>query len=320
MKTLQSKNDPFTPFTQGEQEGTIFNETTIPEYIRLKEAFAHWLRLLNFEPSTIKYAPAKLQEFLAWLESKGITQIEHITIETVTSYFDYLKTRPNKRKGGRLSKNSLRTHLTTLKRFARYLRESQQESFDITLTITGKLYHIKDIFTMAEIKALYEATGSDLIGLRDKAMLAVYYGCGLRRSEGVNLDVKDVLLDKNLLYVQKGKGHKERYIPLTEAVKETLSDYIKYARPVLLKTTAKALFLTQYGTRVKGNAMIGRLHQLKEKAGITKDTGLHSLRHSIATHLLQSGMSLEKIKQFLGHSSLESTQIYTHIIHENKSI
>jgi len=310
------KYNSITSITGDKQEGIIFKALTIPEYTRLTGTFALWLKLLNFEPSTVKYAPVKVQEFLSWLETRHITQIGDITREAVTGYFDYLTTRPNKRKGGRLSKNTLRTYITALRKFARYLRESEGETFDISLQVKGNLYHIKDIFTLPEIRALYEATGSDVYGLRDKAMLAVYYGCGLRRSEGVALDVNDVLLERNLLYVRKGKNYKERYVPMTATIKEGLDDYLKYARPVLLKGTTHALFLTQYGTRIIGQTMIERLHQLKEKAGIDKHAGLHSLRHSIATHLLQSGMELEKIKQFLGHSSLESTQIYTHIVNE----
>lgn len=318
MKKLQRFGDPFTPFTRQEQEGTIFKEPVTPEFIRLTASFAHWLRLLNFEPSTIKYAPGKIQEFLFWLESQNITEITAITRETITGYFEYLTHRTNRRKGGRLSKNYLRAHVTTLRRFSRYLRESEGETFNVSLQIKGKFYNIKEIFTSTEIKALYEATGSDVYGLRDKAILSVYYGCGLRRSEGVALDVKDVLLDRNLLYVRKGKNYKERYVPMTIAVKEDLKDYIECARPFLVKTATHALFISSAGKRIVGNTMTNRLDQLKEKAGIDKDAGLHSLRHSIATHLLQSGMELEKIKQFLGHSSLESTQIYTHIAHETK--
>ena len=312
------KYNSITSITGKEQEGTIFKEPKTIEYRRLKRAFADWLRLLNFEPSTLKYGPTKLQEFLYWLESQGITDIASITRQTITQYFDYLLQRQNKRKGGRLSKNSLRTHLTNLRKFARYLRESGNESFDVSMQIKGKLYNIREIFTKAEIAALYEATGSDILGLRDRAILAVYYGCGLRRSEGLALDVKDVLFDRNLLYVRKGKNYKERYVPMTAGVREDLKNYIESARPILLKRPTHALFIGAEGTRLVGTTMLNRLHQLKERAGIEKDTGLHSLRHSIATHLLQSGMELEKIKQFLGHSSLESTQIYTHIVHERE--
>jgi site-specific recombinase XerD len=310
------KYNSITSITGEEQDPPVFEEPTTIEFRRLKQAFADWLRLLNFEPSTLKYGPRKLQEFLSWLESNGITDISSITRPIITKYFDYLLQRWNKTKGGRLSKNSLRTHLTNLRKFARYLRESGNESFEVSMQITGKLHNTREIFTKAEITALYEATGSDILGLRDKAILAVYYGCGLRRSEGLNLDVKDVLLDRNLLYVRKGKNYKERYVPMTVGVREDLKDYTENARPILLKCPTHALFISKEGKRIAGTTIINRLYQLKEKAGIDNNTGLHSLRHSIATHLLQSGMELEKIKQFLGHGSLESTQIYTHILNE----
>jgi len=312
------KYNSITSITGEEQDPPIFKEPVSVEFRRLKQAFADWLRLLNFEPSTLKYAPNKLQEFLCWLESQRITEISGITRPTITQYFDYLLQRQNQLKGGRLSKNYLRTHLTNLRRFARYLRESGNESFDVSMQIKGKLYNIREIFTKSEITALYEATGSDILGLRDRAILAVYYGCGLRKSEGASLDIKDVLLDRNLLYVRKGKNYKERYVPMTAGVREDLKNYIECARPVLLKRQTHALFIGVEGQRIGGATMLDRLHQLKEKAGIDKDAALHSLRHSIATHLLQSGMELEKIKQFLGHNSLESTQIYTHIAYERE--
>jgi len=312
------KYNSITSITGEEQDPPFLRQTVVVEFLRLERAFADWLRLLSFEPSTLKYGPRKLQEFLGWLESQGITEIASITRPIITEYFDYLNQRQNQRKGGRLSKNSLRTHLTNLRRFARYLKESGNESFDIDIQITGRLYHIKEIFTRAEVAALYEAAESDVLGLRDRAILAVYYGCGLRRSEGLSLDVKDVLFDRNLLYVRKGKNYKERYVPLSAGVREDLKNYIECARPILLKYPTHALFISSQGKRMIGNTMLNRLHGLKGKAGIEKDTGLHSLRHSIATHLLQSGMELEKIKQFLGHGSLESTQIYTHIINERE--
>lgn len=310
------KYNSVTRITRQEQEGTVFKEPVSIEFRRIEQAFAHWLRLLNFEPTTLRYAPRKTQEFLYWLESQQITDIQEITRQTITDYFDYLLQRENQRNKGRLSKNSLRTHLTNLRRLARYLRESEQKSFDVSLQITGKRQHIKEVFTRAEIQALYQATRSDVFGLRDKAILAIYYGCGLRRSEGINLDIKDILLDRNLIYVRKGKNYKERYVPFTDGVREDLKNYIELSRPLLLKHPSSVLFISNQGKGMRGNTMLHRLNQLKERAGIDKEAGLHSLRHSIATHLLESGMELEKIKQFLGHSSLESTQIYTHIAAE----
>jgi len=285
----------------------------IPEYKNIEIRFKEWLRLLNFEPSTVKYAPKKIHEFFQWLEQQQIKEIESVNKRVISNYFDYLKTRQNKKKGGKLSKNYLRTHLTALRKLAKYLRENQERSFEVDIKLTGSAQTKVTVFTKDEIKDLYNACDTDILGMRDRAILAVYYGCGIRRNEGVNLDITDVFFDRNLIYVRKGKNYKERYVPISAGVKEDLQNYIDFVRPVLLKDNIKALFLTQYGNRLGSNSMAARLQNLKEKAEINKEAGLHALRHSIATHLLQSGMELEKIKRFLGHASLESTQIYTHI-------
>lgn len=289
------------------------------EYERLISAYGEWLRLLNFEPSTVHYGPVKLREFFYRLEEKNITDITAVTRKVVADYFEYLKTRQNQTKGGRLGKNYLRTHLHNLRKFGRYLRETERESFETTVRLPGIVRNIKTVFTREEINALYEASDQDLLGMRDRAMLAVYYGCGLRKSEGINLDISDFPNNGNLLYVRKGKNYKERYVPMTATIKEHIKEYVDHARPCLLKAPCEALFLATTGNRPCAMVMINRFQKLLKKAGIDKPAGLHALRHSIATHLLQSGMKLEQISRFLGHSSLESTQIYTHITHERKA-
>jgi integrase/recombinase XerD len=285
-------------------------------YKNLEKSFGEWLRLLNFEPSTIRYAPKKAREFFCWLEQNHVIELQAITKSVIEDYFAYLQSRQNRRKNGKLSRNYLRTYITALRNLARYLRETERESFEVDIQLQGRSRNIKTIFTKAEIKALYRACAGDVLGIRDRAMLAVYYGCGLRRNEGVNLDTGDILPGKNLLFVRKGKNYKERYVPLTDAVKEDIINYLEYARPILTKKQSIALFLNSRGEKITASMLAERLKKLKSKAGIDKTAGLHTLRHSIATHLLQSGMKLAQIKRFLGHSSLESTQIYTHLAHD----
>ena len=149
-------------------------------------------------------------------------------------------------------------------------------------------------------------------------MLSIFYGCGLRRNEARHLDLKDIQITNNLIHVRKGKGSKERLIPLTPGNMEYISTYIEESRPLFLekKTNNKeeAFFVSSRGTRIQG--FYQRIDLLKQAAGIEKPLGLHTLRHSIATHLLHAGMEIEDIARFLGHSTLESTQIYTHILDE----
>lgn len=288
-----------------------------PLYRRQQAGFAEWLRILNFEPTSQRDMPKMLRDFLCFLEAAGCNRPAEIQENQIRDYLDYLAMRPNRKWGGGLSLNYIRKHLQVIRKFSRYLSQSGQESFTADIQIKGKSTNIKSILTAGEIRRLYEATAEDTLGLRDKAMLALYYGCGLRKNEGLSLNVGDIVLEKELVLVRKGKGYKERYVPLTGSNKTDMENYLSYSRPYLLNgKKEEALLLSISGNRFK--TAFDRIQKLKEAAGINKAIGLHTLRHSIATHLLRSGMKLEHIQRFLGHSSLESTQIYTHIVHESE--
>jgi integrase/recombinase XerD len=288
-------------------------------YIRLQAGFSEWLRILNFEPTSQRDMPKMLTEFLDYLEAQNCNHPHGIREAHLKSYLEYLHERPNHKWGGGLSLNYIRKQLQVIKKFSRYLTESGQESFEVKLHIKGKSSNVKSILTTAEITRLYDAAESmsahqrnDVLGLRDKAMLALYYGCGLRKNEGLALDISDILVEKELVYVRKGKGYKERYVPLSGQNKAGLENYIQYSRPHLVcGRRDSALLLSVTGKRLK--TAYDRLQKLRAEAGIKKAVGLHTLRHSIASHLLHSGMKLEQIQRFLGHSSMESTQIYTHL-------
>ncbi|MBA2746944.1 MAG: tyrosine-type recombinase/integrase, partial [Flavisolibacter sp.] len=135
----------------------------------------------------------------------------------------------------------------------------------------------------------------------------------LRRSEGEALNIIDVHFKQQLLYVREGKGAKRRVVPVTERVSKELEEY--YLNERTGSTTKKvkdedAFLLNRIGNRMTGDQLNKLLKEILNKAGITKEVTLHHLRHSVATHLLQSGMSMEYVRDFLGHSFLETTQIY----------
>jgi integrase/recombinase XerD len=140
----------------------------------------------------------------------------------------------------------------------------------------------------------------------------------MRRNEGVCLNLGDINFDRALVHVRKGKNYKERFVPVSKSSLKYLQDYVYDHRPELLQgNKSESFFVSQRGGRVQGQTLILRLKYLQQQTEnldlIEKEIGLHTLRHSIATHLLQAGMKLEYIARFLGHSSLESTQIYTHM-------
>jgi len=290
-----------------------------PEFTYLIRSFEKWLNTLEYATSTVNISVSYLRDFFEFLEEfkvKNINEIDKLVIEV---YYEYLQTRKNKRQTGSLSQNYIISNINALKRFVKYLQVTGKQSFEVDLKISTNKEYQKTILTQEEIKALYNACDNSTLGIRDRAMLSVYYGCGLRREEAIHLNVDDINLKERLIYVQNGKGNRERYVPMSEAVREDLENYIYVAREKILSfknIKNPALFLSYRVKRMHGNSLIERLHKLTQKAGINKETGFHTLRHSIATHLLQSGMLLENVSKFLGHTSLESTQIYTHLAHE----
>lgn len=296
------------------KEVRVKNET----YKKLESGFASWLETLGYAKSTVTGSPALVREFFFYLENKQVLSLEQVTGPVIKDYFAYLGQRKHTRKSQGLSIQTIRNNYCALRRLGKYLRETTQGNLEVSLTLPKAPQQIKTILTRKEIGELYHATGQTALGIRDKAMLSVFYGCGLRRNEGVNLDVTDILADKNKILVRKGKGSKERLVPITMAIREDLENYLVNARTVLTADNPKetAFFVSVRGNRISGQMLYERLQQLKEKAGIEKEIGLHTLRHSIATHLLKGGMKIEMVSRLLGHSSLESTQIYTHIMYE----
>lgn len=282
---------------------------------RIQAGFRDWLEITGYSESTVYGMPHYVREFLHWIERSGF-RLESLTTEKILLYFYQLRQRPRQRRSGALSPGYLLKHLQALKKLDEYLRATGQESFEMELVLPDQPRKLPEILTREEVQQLYSLTGDNPMGLRDRAMLAVYYGCGLRRTEGVQLDTTDYLPEKDLLYVRKGKNYRERYVPLTEGVKRDLCGYLEYGRPMLVKPNyeeGSAFFLSERGQRIQGQSLHNRLKALLEKAEIEKAITLHSLRHSIATHLWESGMKLSNIGRFLGHSTLDSTQIYTHI-------
>lgn len=293
----------------------------------LLEAFKDWLDILGYAATTVYNLPNHLQEFFYWLEKQGHSSIHTITVQEVKSYYQYLQQRANQTQHGALSKSYLNKHQQALKKFRDYLiQHNVKTPLRVHLkTEANPTPEKTNILSQPEIKELFTATSyshtEKRIRLRDKAILTILYSCGLRRNEAVSLDVKDVLFDKERVYVRKGKNYKERFVPLNAYNLRVLEEYIYDARPEFCyNNTCEALFVSQQQKRLQGNSFANRLKAMVEATQnpniIDKGITLHTLRHSIATHLLQRKVPLESIKSFLGHTSLESTQIYTHLVKE----
>ena len=293
----------------------------------LESAFREWLDILGYNWGTVYNMPSMIREFLHFLEQQGCNQIHHLQTKHYRSYYDHISGRGNQRRGGGLSNNYINKQIQALEKFYEFLQHKGTNGIPPVTLKHLKLERSNiTVLTQEEIKQLFEASNQETLhskqeafNARDKAMLVVFYGCGLRRREGSSLILDDLNFDRRIMHVRKGKNYKERLVPFSRSSSKILQEWIYDHRPQLTKSQKEGnLFIGMCGKPMAGGSLYGRLKKLlllvDDPELQRKEIGLHTLRHSIATHLLQNGMELRKIQRFLGHSSLESTQIYTHLI------
>lgn len=267
------------------------------------KSFKQWLLRLGYAESTTATYTKLLHNFFLYLKGESPSQKY---IQDFNTYLHQTK----------ISRTYIQAHITAIKRYSTYLEKTQGEKLMIgEIIIDRALKTERTIFTPAEIQSLFEVIEHTPQGFFDKTMLSIYYGCGLRSKEGICLKPKDIDYAKGLLYVKPSKNYQSRYVPMSQQIIRDLTEYQLYAREII-NPESPYLLPGILGDKTNGQYLNRRLRLLLEKAGILKVATLHSLRHSIATHLLQQGMELEAISQFLGHRSLEATQIYVRMNHE----
>lgn len=288
------------------------------EYILLLKGFREWLELLGYSPLSIPGTTANLSAFLQYQEQNNKTTLEQLESIDANNFITHLQNSIGIRTKKNFTVGHINKHIQSLKLFSRYIRDTGRSGIGFSLQLLEATRTRPVWLTLAEIEQMYEAIENNVLGIRDKAMLAVYYGCGLRLNEGANIELKDIDTSKKVLHVRKGKFYKERMVPIAEKNFEEIKLYIDYGRPQLMQEIkTEALFIDAHkGRKMHRQSIYLRIKKLFKQANITKKAGTHTLRHSIATHLLQSGMKLERIKEFLGHTHLDSTQIYTHIAND----
>lgn len=295
-------------------------------YQKITAEYGSWLNTLGFSGGVVYEYPNRVKEFFEWTESQNIHAVNVLTQKHINDFYNYLQTRPNKRRKGGLSVAHLNHSFAAIDKLCEFLQQMNvptapiPTNFRITPDKQERINKIKP-FTQLEIKTLYNSIENaypylDFIRREAnlyqlKLIFALYYGCGLRRNEGYRLTLNDIDFEKKTVFVEKGKNYKDRIIPMSAGVYKELQDYVYNFRN-RLKLPHKRLFIHTAGT------ISNHLQHLQtvcnDETIQEKRLTLHILRHSIATHLLQNGMSIENIALFLGHSSLESTQIYTHLV------
>lgn len=267
--------------------------------------FKNHLKILGYSGNAQQTIPVCIAEFL----QNQNKPLQSLTAPDIASYYEYLSERPNKRRAGGLSSKMISSHLYAIRLFFNY---HEQNGTITENPISGLSFpraesEEREVLSIQEAKNLYDVADC----YREKAIIGIFYGCGLRRSEGVALNVKDISFKSSVLYVREGKGKKRRAVPVNAKV---LQDFKNYLYKERFAPNGELAFMTNMlGNRTSGNSYNKTVKQLVERAGIEKAMSLHGLRHSIATHLLGNGMGVEYVRDFLGHKHLDTTQIYTRV-------
>lgn len=217
-----------------------------------------------------------------------------------------------------LSARSVNRHISSIKGFYKYLLEegkiNEDPSEEISVLKIEK--SLPKYLTIDEVDKLLNFETKTAFDYRNKAMMEVMYASGLRVSELVSLDYNSIDLENSLIRV-KGKGKKERIVPIGDIAVKALTVYMEEYRPFLVKKGRyDELFLNNHGKPISRQGFNFILENIKEATGIEKDLTPHVLRHSFATHLLEGGADLRSIQDMLGHENISTTNVYTHVVNE----
>ena len=269
--------------------------------------FRRELLNLGYSNTAVDNYPKYAQNLLNYSKEKA-QEINDIHIK---NYYEYLQTKPNQRRKGVISQSHISSQLLAIKLYFEFLERTKsikRNPYNLRIKKTSKNQRI--IFTQEEIQLLYKACQN----IQETIIVHLCYGCGLRRTEVELLDVKDINFEQKLLFVRKGKGKKRRVIPLTESIVNDLKDYF-ITTEIIRKENQESFLINANGAKMRGNTVYDLFKKLLKRTQNINHQNycLHSLRHSIATHLLENEMSIEMVRDFLGHSQLVSTQIYTRI-------
>jgi integrase/recombinase XerD len=287
MMTWNEKINDFENFLRFERN---FSENTLDAYLR-----------------DIK----KLRDYAAFdLENTGPFEITYENIQ------EYLFQRSKKK----FSERSQARWISSIKSFFKYLVEDEFRTDNPTNLLEGpKLgLYLPDTLSFEDVNRLIAVIKNDTdLGRRNHCMVEVLYGCGLRVSELIDLKISNINFKESYLKVE-GKGDKSRFVPMASFTSKLIKDYIRDIRSKykINKKCEDILFLNSRGSAMSRVIVFIIIKELTEKAGINKKISPHTFRHSFATHLLQNGADLRYIQEMLGHSSITTTEIYTHLKNE----
>jgi len=258
--------------------------------------------------NSVKAYRRDLAHFCAYLAARKKPEFGAVKARDIVGFLTHEKARG-------LSANSISRALAAIRMLFKFLAVEDKIPKNVASTLQSPHLwrRLPNVLDVGDVEALLEAPDtSKPLGIRDRAIIEVMYATGARVSETADLTLDGVNFDFGFLRCF-GKGAKERVVPIGRRAVEALKEYIRLARPKLDRNGSRLLFLSRSGKRLSRESIWARVKRYALMAGLRKKVSPHTLRHSFATHLLQGGADLRAVQEMLGHSSIASTQIYTHV-------
>ena len=276
----------------------------------IEQCLAHFALEKGHATRTQLLMRGMLERFAQWLQGKAFRAWNDLTPDDLLRYLKEQKTKRD------LAPASLKLEVVALRNLWKYLVTQKKVARDLTehLELPKLFHYLPETLTEHEVEAMLALDlGETPLGLRDRAILEVFYSSGLRVSELAALRLEWLLLDEWAMRVV-GKGSKERLVLMGSKAADALKHYLQDARPRFIRPkSGSEVFLSERGTRLTTARIWQIVKSIAQLAGIQKNAYPHLLRHSFATHLLTHGADLRAIQELLGHSSISTTEIYTHV-------
>lgn len=271
----------------------------------------------NYSAQTILSQTKQLRHFRETCEQRGIQDVSAIGRQTILDYQSHLF-HYRKKRGGPLANSTQRQWLTAVASFMGWLTRQGVVPFNpaAELEMPRTEHRLpKAVLTHSEVERVLRIPDvTRPFGLRDRAILEVFYSTGIRRGDLCHLNVNDIDFERGVLRVEQGKGRKDRYVPIGARAMDWVERYLTHARPRLGKIGDPiALFLGTTGRRVHPGRLASHVHHLIVQARLGKTGSCHLFRHAFATVLLENGCDLRHIQSMMGHAKLETTAIYIHL-------
>jgi integrase/recombinase XerD len=279
--------------------------------------YLSWMAIHNYASTTILCRRRYLGYFVSFAGTQGVDESKDVTLELLLAYqralFDY-----RKRDGGPLSFGTQAQRLVPVAQLFSWLRRKHRiaENPAVDLLMPRPDRSLPEATLSAEEMAglLSKPEVSKPLGLRDRAVLEVFYSCGLRRAELISLWLRDVDFERGTIFVRRGKGAKDRYVPIGERALFWLRLYVEIVRPGFLSDQfPDQLFVSSHGTPLCADWLCRKVRRYLVAAGIDKRGSCHLLRHSVATLMLEGGADIRYVAEMLGHANLDTTQRYTRV-------